>query len=153
MCLPTFLLCDRGFSAVLIRPCLLMCVRAFDKDGLSAAAEGKPPSPPRAQLDSPTSPSRPPPTARTAFMKFLKHERRSPRCSGTEEQDGGGKKRETEKNIHTNIANWLTDWHKSEPNLFKINSPDFSVVKEHQMHYSSIWASLARSALSHILRD
>lgn len=84
MCLPTFLLCDRGFSAVLIRPCLLMCVRAFDKEGLSAAAEGKPPSPPRAQLD-------------TSAVH--------PAVLALRSKTAGGKKRETEKNIHTNIAN------------------------------------------------
>lgn len=75
------------------------------------AAEGKPPSPPRAQLDSPTSASRPPPTARTAFMKFLKHERRSPRCSGTEEQDGGGKKKgngEKYPHKHCKLTDGLT---------------------------------------------
>ena len=60
----------------------------------------------------------------------------------------GEKKRETKKNIHTNIANWLTDWHKTKRNLFKINSPDFSVVKKKTSDALFIHMSLARTLCS-----
>lgn len=155
MCLQMFMLYDRCFSVMFIQPCLLKCVRAFDKQALSSC-RGKsfPWLAPwlESHIQAPLQ-------LLVCLYEIFKRECHPPTALAPRSREGTyiyiyiyKWKKTQHTSDHTNMQTGRLSDTQSQCNLFKINGPDFSVIK-HQMHYSSIWASQAHSALSHIFGD